>query len=64
MVASSPAAHFLFHDVLGRTLGKHAFLDKIYNCRESFDGAGIVHANVLNVVATLSFLERITAGAR
>ena len=57
MVASSPAGHFLFHDILGRTFGQHAFFDKIYDCGESFDGAGIVHADVLNVVAASVFLK-------
>ena len=53
------AGHFLFHDVLGRAFRQHAFFDKIHDCGESFDGARIVHANVLNVIAAFSFLERI-----
>jgi len=51
------AGHLLHHYILGRAFRKHALLDKIYDCRQTLYGAGIVHADVLDVIAALIFLK-------
>jgi hypothetical protein len=57
MVASWPLPRFLIHHALSGAPRKHILIDKVDDCLQTLNSAGVIEADIFEVVAALGSLE-------